>query len=154
MVALMNMWNDRAMPVLLAIREGQEDRGVVENDGPHVNYLAAKTGLDEFIVGRTLDDLWADGLITGNRFDMAEADSYIYLSIRLTPDGLRAVSEWPSGEGSYDALIEVLTQMAEAQPDVETRSTLRRALAHLKGVPRDVAVDLGAAYLARVSGVG
>lgn len=152
--APVNMWTDRAMPLLRAIRDGQEEREIVENDGPHANYLALKTGLDDFIVGRTLDDLWTDGLITANRFDLAEATRFMYLSIRLTPDGLRAVKEWPSGVGSYDALIDVLTEMAEAESDGDSRSRLRRALGHLKSLPRDVAVDLGAAYLARVSGIG
>jgi len=121
---------------------------------PRPDYLAGKVGLDDFTVQRTLDDLWDDGLITGVRFAVAETMQDEYLALRLTPKGLRAVNEWPSGEGSYDALLDVLARMAEGASDEETRSRLRRAFDYLKGLPRDVAVDLGAAYLAKVSGIG
>ena len=62
----MNMWTDRAMPLLLAIRDAQDDFDLVEGQqGPRPEYLADKTGIDDFVVRRTLSDLWDDGLITG-----------------------------------------------------------------------------------------
>jgi hypothetical protein len=151
-VTRMNMWTDRAMPLLLAIREAQEDFDVVQQSGPQPEYLADKVGLDDFVVRRTLNDLWDDGLITGIRTD--DSGGFHAIGIRLTPTGLRQVGEWPTAESSFDALKEALTDLVESQPDPDRRSRLDRVLAGVKALPRDLAVELGGAYLARVSGIG
>ena len=151
----MNLWNERAMPLLLAIRDAQDGFDLVEGQqGPGPEYLADRVGLDDFTVRRTLLDLWDDGLITGVRMDVSDSVGFYARAIRLTPDGLRKVGEWPSGEASFDALVEALTHMAEVESNPEKRSRIQRVLDGAKALPRDLAVDLGAAYLAKISGIG
>ena len=86
--------------------------------------------------------------------DLNDAVGFYAAAIRLTPEGLRKVNEWPSPEGSFDALVEVLASMAAAEPDPQKRSLLQRLLDGAKGLPRDLAVELGGAYLARISSIG
>jgi hypothetical protein len=69
----------------------------------------------------------------------------------ITERGRRAAGLWPSGE-SADALIEALTQAADASDDEEDRTWLRRAAGALGQVSRDVVVDVIGAVLARQVG--
>jgi hypothetical protein len=57
------------MPLLMAIRDAQEDRDIVASQGPRPEYLAAAVGMDEFTALRTLQDLWDAGFITGAVID-------------------------------------------------------------------------------------
>ena len=108
---------------------------MVEAQGPRPEHLTEKVDFDEYTVRRTLLDLWDDGLITGIRADLNDMVGFYAIAIRLTPDGLRAVNEWPSGERSFDALVEVLTEMAEAEPDPEKRSRPPAARRRGEGAP-------------------
>ena len=54
----------------------------------------------------------------------------------------RMVGIWPKPEDRVTEMVAVLLEAAEREPDPEQKSFLRKAAAHLAGIPRDVAVGI------------
>lgn len=61
--------------------------------------------------------------------------------IKLTERGRRTVGVWPS-ENAYDALLDLLAQRIDAEPDPEHKSKLQRLRETVQGMSRDVVVGL------------
>lgn len=74
-------------------------------------------------------------------------------NIRLVAAGRRATEQWPSDESALRLLVETLTELAEQESDPNKKSKLRKAAEGLAGITGDLATNIAAAYLARVSGI-
>lgn len=64
--------------------------------------------------------------------------SYPVIITRITERALRAVGQWPASDNAADAIIAAFNEAAEAEPDEEKRSALRRTGTFLAGAGREV----------------
>ena len=61
--------------------------------------------------------------------------------IKLTERGRRTVGVWPS-DNAYDALLDLLAERIQVEPDEEQKSKLQRFRETVQGMSRDVVVGL------------
>jgi hypothetical protein len=122
----MARWDEIDSKVLLAVHELQD--GTTLLDGSEV---AARAGIDASEYRRSAEFLLDDGLIHGS------ANPAGILVRGVTPDGLRALREWPAGRTFAEAFPEVLNRLAdqlEAKGDTEKSGLLKRGAEVLQGV--------------------
>jgi endonuclease III len=60
----------------------------------------------------------------------------------VTEKGLRASGFWPSKDEAFERMLAALEEAADRDPDPERKSKIRTVLQSLRGVGRDVAVDV------------
>lgn len=105
-----------------------------------------------------LDALAEDGFVTMRMAQRNTSSGHLVAvrGVQLTGKGRRAIGRWPTEEGQVLAEVigrlEELIDLAGAE-DSEGRSRLQRALSSLRGIGRDGAINLGAAWLASRSGL-
>ena len=139
------------MPLLHAISAAEEDPAT-EPQHPHPEDLVRAVRLGLRTTRRTLQDMWSAGLITGVEVEDPDGGFYA-LAIRLTPEGRRAVGQWPPSF-EVGAIMAALTAMADDEPDEEERRRLRRAVDAFSALGRDFAVNVAATVATKVTGLG
>lgn len=133
----METWTTRELPVLRALIDHFETPEIVP--GPGIDDLAETTGLAEPDVKVALIALWeaAEPYIEG--VEGAEA-RYPIAVTGVTERARRAVGQWPASDNAAEALVAAINEAAEAEPDEEKKSVLRRTAAALAGPVREVAM--------------
>lgn len=110
-------WDKREAPLLEEIARD-------ESEGPTYglssDQLADRTHLDVRLARISLSALLDDGYIKGSRLNGGEIRS-----ISLTPDGRRAVRQWP-GDDIYEELLRVLDERIARAASVEEKGELQR----------------------------
>lgn len=134
------VWEQRDLPVLRALAEHFD-----AIDAPRVGIAQFVTlaGMSEDEVQRALRDLWqADPpLINGTKVDQLPYPVWVN---GVTERGLRMVGAWPDPQQLADRLLAGLERAIEAEPDSEQRGRLQRAFETMRGVGREVLVQVAA----------
>jgi DNA-binding MarR family transcriptional regulator len=111
--------------------------------------LAAELGLDQHDVTLGLQALKEADFVHWNAMPRYGRDMYKLLWPRLKERGRRTLRKWPVD--GYDALLAILEERIEAEREPDERSKLMRLLTALRGMSRDVAVEVIAAMIMRGS---
>jgi DNA-binding MarR family transcriptional regulator len=133
-------WSSREIPVLGAVVTLLERSYMVT-----VSDVADQTGLDQADVARALDALHP----THVDFRRTETggDPRFWYVLKVTPEGRRAVGQWPTAESLIDRLATALREAAEQEQDPERQFQLGHAASLLSDSVRDAAVAAAAAIL-------
>jgi len=137
----MSRWDEYDEPVLRAIYQLKKeaiDKGGRVGDFMDGAAIAERSGVAGSRLADSLLKLADDGLIIGAPDGLREA----IVPQRITPEGLRALREWPGSETLADMLPALLEALAERTDDPEQKTWLQRAA--------DVAQSVTAATLAAV----
>jgi hypothetical protein len=143
-------WSE-AEPVLKATYDLLDDAELIGQEQVFQK-LGREPGDEQTI--RVLARLYEGGYINGMTVDRNPAP----VRIRATLKGLEQVRGWPREGGDTDQLVELLLRLlderiaAEDTPEQE-KGKLKRVRDGIASLGRDFAVDLMAAYVARVSGI-
>jgi hypothetical protein len=143
----MSSWTTEAHPALEATyRLLRERPGVPFVDRSQVAIELGKD-VNDPLFGRALHDLEAAGYIKG----LAHTDQRVGPELfELTTLGLQTVSDWPRGnEEAATALLVALAARIDATPSTEERTKLQKALEGMRGLGRDLLVDVMASVAAR-----
>lgn len=126
-------WRTRDMPVLSAAVELLDRSYMVT-----VSDIAGQTGLDQAAVARSLDALHP----THVDFRKTETggDPTFWYVLKVTPEGRRAVGQWPTAEGLVDLLIRALRDATLREKDSERQLQLHQVTSLLAESVRDVAI--------------
>lgn len=134
------IWETRDLPVLRALAEHFD---AIDAPRLGVDQLVKLTGMTEDSVQRALRDLWqADPrLIDGSKADELP---YPVSVTEVTERGLRMIGAWPDPQQLAERLLTGLERAIEAEPDEERRGRLHQAFEALRGVGKDVFVQVAA----------
>lgn len=79
---------------------------------------------------------------------------YTYSRVRLAPDGLRVLGEWPPAERAQlgAAVVAILRNLADDTHDPAEQKPLRRAAGTVAQLATDVAFDVAAGEARRLGG--
>lgn len=104
-----------------------------------VSDIAERTGLDQAAVARALGALHP----THVDFRKTETggDPTFWYVVKVTPEGRRAVGQWPTAEGFIDQLVQAFRDAAVREPDQERQYQLTQVAGLLGESVRDVAVQ-------------
>lgn len=143
-----NTWSQREQRVLeavLAVEEADGDRLVTDR-------LAESAGLTEPEARHALLALIEDGYVSITQsVGGGGGGPIVAIWPRLRGKGRRAVGQWPAD--AYDALLTVLQERIDAEPDPAERSKLERLLSAVAGMGRDVLVDVLGATIKHAGGL-
>jgi len=104
-----------------------------------VSDIAERTGLDQAAVARSLDALHP----THVDFRKTETggDPTFWYVLKVTPEGRRAVGQWPTAEGLVDQLVQTFRDAASRELDSERQLQLSQVAGLLAGSVHDVALQ-------------
>lgn len=145
-MAMTTHWERIDRPLLIAIYETETD---LRDGGTHGAYIdgweaGEKADLYGPDVLAAFENLTDEGMIEAENHD---GD---WLVRRVTPSGLRALGEWPSGDELSRVLPELLEQLSAEVADDEVSRALKRGADVLQGV----ATATIATVLRQVLGLG
>lgn len=126
-------WERIDWPVLKAIWEleleqresRRRGRGFI--DGSEIE---ERSGVSSANVSAALDNLGRAGLVDDDGLTLAET----HLVRGVTPTGLQALGEWPTGDALADVLPELLALVADRTEDDDQAAVLKRGADILQGV--------------------
>ena len=72
----------------------------------------------------------------------------------VTPDGRRAVGQWPTAGNVIERLADGLEAAAEHEPDPERKGSIKSLAAALAGSAKDVATEVLTKVIERHAGLG
>ena len=140
-------WERLDLPVLRAIAADTADQR-----GTSLHDLASITGFGIDEVARSLENL-TDAHYIEAQF-LRGADEIVAVhDVRLRERGMRATGVWPPDE-AYQTFLDVIERMAEAEPNPERKSKLRKVGEAVAGLGSEVAGNVIAAVVTRVAGLG
>lgn len=115
----MSTWEQRERPVLEAI-------AALEEVGEEATYdrVAAATGLDQPVVGRTMKRLYQAGFIAADDATSMGDEYPVFIGAELLERGLRVVGQWPPDVS--DAFIQRLDALIATVTDPADRARLER----------------------------
>jgi predicted ArsR family transcriptional regulator len=128
------------MPVLNAAIELLERSYMVT-----VSDIAGQTGLEKAVVARSLDALHP--VHVDFRRTETGGDPTFWYVLKVTPEGRRAVGQWPTAEGFVDRLVEAFREAAASEADSERQYQLSQVAGLLSGSVRDVALKAATAIV-------
>ncbi|HLJ98384.1 MAG TPA: hypothetical protein VKU39_00600 [Streptosporangiaceae bacterium] len=136
-------WERRELPVLRALVEHFDD---VDADRLQPAQIAQLAAVGEDQVKRALKALYEaePPFIRGTTIDQAPYPVWIN---GVTERGRRAAGVWPDPGQLADRLLAALEKAADAEPEGEKRSALKRTLAFLGGTGREILVQTTATVL-------
>jgi predicted ArsR family transcriptional regulator len=110
-----------------------------------VSDIAARTGLEQAAVARSLDALHP----THVDFRKTETggDPTFWYVLKVTPEGRRAVGQWPTAEGFVDQLVRAFRDAASREQDSERQYQLSQVAGLLADSVRDVALQAATAIV-------
>jgi hypothetical protein len=132
----METWTTRDLPVLRALVSIFESGGR-GGLGVRVHALAVAADMPETEVGNALRALNTASPPYFRGTSMSGLDHPAIIT-SITERALRAVGQWPASDNAADAIIAAFNEAAEAEPDEEKRSALRRTGTFLAGAGREV----------------
>lgn len=138
-------WASRDIPVLSAAVSLLERSYMVT-----VSDIAERTGLEQAEVARSLDALhptYADF-----RRTETGGDPRFWYVLKVTPEGRRAVGQWPTAESLIDRLVTALRDAASREQDPERQFQISHAATLLDDAVRDVAVQAAATIVGPAAG--
>ena len=138
-------WKARDLPVLSAVVTLLERSYMVT-----VSDIADLTGLDQAEVARSLDALHPTHV--DYRKTETGGDPRFWYVLKVTPEGRRAVGQWPTAEGLVDHFIQAFRDAASGEQDSERQYQLSQAAGLLANTVRDVAVQAAAAIVGSAAG--
>lgn len=130
-------WRARDLPVLVAAAELLERSYLVT-----VSDIGERTGLDQGDVARSLEAL--NPTHVDFRRTETGGDPTFWYVLKITPEGRRALGQWPSPEGLVNQLVKGLRDAAMRDRDSVRQSQLIEVAGMLAGPIRDVAVQVAA----------
>jgi predicted transcriptional regulator len=133
-------WVGRDLPVLDATVNLLEDSYMVT-----VSDIADRTGLDLADVSRALETL--DPTYLDFRKTTTGGDPRFWYVHKATPEGRRAVGQWPTPEALIQSLAEELTAAAERETDPERKGLLSYSARLLGDTLRDLVIEAAARVL-------
>jgi predicted transcriptional regulator len=133
-------WRARDIPVLSAAIELLERSYMVT-----VSDIAEQTGLEKAEVARSLDALHP-AHVDFRRTETGGDPTFWYV-LKVTPEGRRAVGQWPTAEGFVDHLVQAFRDAAASEQDSERQYQLSQVAALLSGSVRDVALKAATAIV-------
>jgi predicted transcriptional regulator len=133
-------WKARDLPVLGAVVALLESSYMVT-----VSDIAGRTGLDQAEVARSLDALHPTHV--DYRKTETGGDSRFWYVLKVTPEGRRAVGQWPTAESLVDHLVRAFRDAASTEQDTERQYQLSQAAGLIGETLRDVAVQAAAAIV-------
>lgn len=128
------------MPVLSAAAELLEHSYMVT-----VSDIADRTGLGQAAVARSLDALHPTHL--DFRKTETGGDPTFWYVLKVTPEGRRAVGQWPTAEGLVDQLVQAFREAAFRERDSVRQSQLIEVAGMLADPIRDVALQAAASVV-------
>lgn len=135
-----SIWERVDLPVLEYVREFPFDhQWRFDRKGP-TEELPHLSGEE---LDASLNRLANYGLISFG--DRSETIGFFnYIRVRLAPDGLRVLGEWPPNQRAEvgTALVQILLQLSDAEPEVESTKSLRRAAGAVGRFSGDVIFDI------------
>lgn len=147
---MISRWNKWDYPVLKAIYELEYQKLILPYVGRAIaiteKQIAQKSGVYLGDLGMALRMLANDGLIRAVR---DPRDGHVLDVAGVTPDGLRRLNEWPSGDTLADVFPELLKALADRASDAQEKTILSRA----GDVLENVASATIAALIAEVTGL-
>ncbi len=144
----MDRWLSQDLPMLEAIGKLEDD----EDRHFGIHDLMNETGFDERTVKGSLRRLEGE-YVTFNAMPGDDDPLFSVRGIRLLGAARRATGQWPSPEVALAVLAETLTAAADQEPDEEQKSKLRKAAKAIGAISGDLATNIAATYLARISGI-
>lgn len=133
-------WVDRDLPVLDATVSLLEESYMVT-----VSDIADRTGLDLADVSRALETL--DPTYLDFRKTTTGGDPRFWYVHKATPEGRRAVGQWPTPEALITSLAGELTAAAERETDPERKGLLSYSARLLGDTLRDLVIEAAARVL-------
>jgi hypothetical protein len=133
-------WVDRDLPVLDATVNLLEESYMVT-----VSDIADRTGLDLADVSRALETL--DPTYLDFRKTTTGGDPRFWYVHKATPEGRRAVGQWPTPETLITSLAGELTAAAERETDPERKGLLSYSARLLGDTLRDLLIEAAARVL-------
>jgi endonuclease III-like uncharacterized protein len=112
-----------------------------EKDGHHVRRSevhAAVDDLDQNAVDQSLRRLSDASYILGRGTGQAA----VVAIVGVTEKGLRASGFWPSKDEAFERMLRTLEEEVEREPDPEKKSKRRAFLEGMRGLGREVAVEI------------
>jgi hypothetical protein len=122
-------WEQRELPLLEEILRDEQEAPTYNLDSDR---LAERLGFDLRLTRVAIGAFLTDRLIEGTRIQGGAT-----VGIRITPDGRRAVGQWPSGDPFVD-LVRILEQRVETASDEQERTRMARLLGDVKDVGKEV----------------
>src|SRR5712691_594543 len=138
--AVKETWVDRDLPVLDATVSLLEESYMVT-----VSDIADRTGLDLADVSRALETL--DPTYLDFRKTTTGGDPRFWYVHKATPEGRRAVGQWPTPEALITSLAGELTAAAERETDPERKGLLSYSARLLGDTLRDLVIEAAARVL-------
>ncbi|MEV6399610.1 hypothetical protein AB0M39_33330 [Streptomyces sp. NPDC051907] len=130
-----NTWANRDFPVLDHIVKRLDDPEV---DFVYVAETAEVLNLESDDVVSAFDALEGDGYIT-----RAKGGAKInWAAMEVSGEARRKVGQWPTAEGTVDALIRAIELAAAQASSTEERTKLQKTAEGLRSFARDVAVGV------------
>jgi hypothetical protein len=140
-------WVSRELPVLDATVSLLEESYMVT-----VSDIADRTGLDLTDVSRALETL--DPTYVDFRKTTTGGDPRFWYVHKATPEGRRAVGQWPTPETLIESLAKELTSAAERETDPERKGLLSYSARLLGDTLRDLVIEAAARVLTPVTRAG
>jgi hypothetical protein len=140
-------WVGRDLPVLDATVSLLEESYMVT-----VSDIADRTGLDLADVSRALETL--DPTYLDFRKTTTGGDPRFWYVHKATPEGRRAVGQWPTPETLISSLAGELTAAAERETDPERKGLLSYSARLLGDTLRDLVIEAAARVLTPATGRG
>jgi predicted ArsR family transcriptional regulator len=128
------------MPVLSAAVELLERSYMVT-----VSDIAERTGLDQAVVARSLNALHPSHV--DFRKTETGGDPTFWYVLKITPEGRRAVGQWPTAEGLVGHLVQAFREAAFRERDSVRQSQLIEVAGMLADSIHDVALQAAAAIV-------
>lgn len=149
-MAIADAWFPRDLPVLEALATAEQGSGPFDAER-----VANDAGLSALEVALAVDALELGGYVTGNIVRSPFVlGAHVTGLVRLTAAGRRVVGQWPTAESLAERLVQGLEAAAESEPDPVKRGRLKALAVAIATVGRDLVVDIGAAAIAKQSGLG
>lgn len=140
-VSVPSTWDDRELPILLAIHHAAEAGKRVTD----LQRVVDATGIDPAMASRSLRSLTDDRFVESSSHRGGGDEYENFLGVRLLPKGLREIGRWPK-EG-VEALLGILDNVITNEADDERRSAFERARDALQQRGPDVATSTVAGVL-------
>jgi hypothetical protein len=130
-------WQPDVRPVLEAVKRALDQGGHGYVEGSEINDALGRAPNDP-ATDLALSKLKAEGMIDGYR------ESEGWSNCTLVGDGLRIVAGWPTrpGDDTYELLLSVLAERAEAALTAEEKSKWLKLREGITSAGRDLVVDV------------
>jgi hypothetical protein len=138
-------WAARDLPVLDATVSLLEESYMVT-----VTDIAARTGLDDAAVARSLEAL--DPVYVDFRKTTTGGDPTFWYVLKVTPAARLAVGQWPTAEALVTRLADELGAAGQAEQDAERKGLLAYAARLVGDTLREVSVRAADAVLSPAVG--